>query len=206
MMVPATREFLELLEASESGRSGTLRYFLAHPRAARAAIAARSKPSCHLDIPYWSTTPYLFGAGRAVKYVVRPTSKRTSRRPFPLTDTYLREALAGHLLEAEATFDFMVQPQIDAQKTPIEDASVEWKEDDSPPVTVARVIIPRQRIDLPPRDASCEAVAFNPWNCLPDHRPLGSFNRARREIYRALARFREAGELDPAALGEAEST
>jgi hypothetical protein len=206
MMVPHTRDFLELLKANESGRAGTLRYFLSHPKAARLALAARSKPTCHLDIPFWSTTPYRFGPGRAVKYVVRPSSCKTSRRPFPLTDSYLRDALAAHLRESEATFDFMVQLQTDPEKTPIEDASIEWKEEDSPPTTVARLVIPRQLIDTPPRDASCEAVSFNPWNCLPDHQPLGSFNRARREIYRALARLRSASAVDPAALGEPELT
>jgi hypothetical protein len=192
MMVPGTREFLELLEATESGRAGAFRYFLSHARALRLAVAARSRPSCHLDIPYWSTTPYLFGPGRAVKYVARPTSARASRRPFPLKDTYLRDALAAHLQETEASFDLMVQPQVDPDRTPIEDASVEWKEEDSRPMTVARLVIPPQRIDTPERDLSCEAIAFNPWNALPDHRPLGNFNRARRDIYRALARLRRA--------------
>jgi hypothetical protein len=35
-------------------------------------------------------------------------------------------------------------------------------------------------------------MTFNPWHALPDHRPLGGFNRARREIYRAMAEFRRA--------------
>jgi hypothetical protein len=57
---------------------------------------------------------------------------------------------------------------------------------------VARITIPRQAIDSPEREAFCETVAFSPWHCLPDHRPLGGFNRARREIYPALARFRSS--------------
>ena len=36
----------------------------------------------------------------------------------------------------------------------------------------------------------CESIAFNPWHALPAHRPLGNMNRARKEIYRAMAAFR----------------
>ena len=41
----------------------------------------------------------------------------------------------------------------DARTMPIEDASVEWSERDSPYVRVAEVRIPRQSIDVPGRDA-----------------------------------------------------
>ena len=58
----------------------------------RVALASRQNPTSHLDISYWSTTPYLFGAGRAVKYVARPTQPHDARCPQPLTDTYLRDA------------------------------------------------------------------------------------------------------------------
>jgi hypothetical protein len=57
-------------------------------------------------------------------------------------------------------------------------------------VAVARIRIPTQSIDDPGRTTQCEQTAFNPWHCLPEHRPLGSMNRARREIYRAMAQYR----------------
>jgi hypothetical protein len=110
--------------------------------------------------------------------------------PPTLTDDYLTDAIRTRLAEAEATFDFMIQLQTDSRRMPIEDASVEWKQQDSPYVPVARIRIPQQSIDQPGRDAQCEQIAFNPWHCLPDHRPLGSMNRARREIYRAMAAYR----------------
>src|SRR4029453_8735743 len=59
MMVPGTREFLELLRAREAGSARTALYFLSHPKVARVALASRQQPSSHLDISYWSTTPYL---------------------------------------------------------------------------------------------------------------------------------------------------
>jgi hypothetical protein len=72
---------------------------------------------------------------------------------------------------------------------PIEDATVEWKEDDSPWIAVARLRIPPQAVTAPDT-APCEALAFAPWTALVEHRPLGSMNRVRRAIYPALAALR----------------
>jgi hypothetical protein len=191
MMVPDAKAFLELLRAVEGGGFRRAMYFLSHPRAARIAFASRQQPSSHLDIGYWSTTPYQFGSGRAVKYIVRPVSRREARTPA-VTDTYLRDELRHRLSTEDAAFDFFVQFQTDAQSMPIEDASVEWSERDSPYVRVAEVRIPRQAIDAPGRDQACEQVSFNPWHCLVDHRPLGSMNRARRAIYDAMKQLRES--------------
>jgi hypothetical protein len=191
MVSPGSKEFLALLRALEAGGLERARYFLSHPKSAFIGLAARQNPTSHLDIPYWSTTPYLFGAGRAVKYVVRPCSSFKSALPRPLTDTYLRDALKRHLERGDGCFDFMVQFQTDASRMPIEDASVEWKERESPYRAVARIRIPKQPVDASDGAARCESVAFNPWHSLADHRPLGDFNRARREIYTEMARFRE---------------
>jgi hypothetical protein len=193
MPAAGTRDFLALLRAMEAGGVRRAMYFLTHPRSARVGLAARQHPTSHLDIPYWSATPYLFGQGRAVKYVVQPTSRRRSALPEPLTDRYLRDALAAHLAREEATFEFLVQLQINGRTMPIEDALTEWKEEESPYQAVADIRIPIQDVDLAGRSARCEEVAFNPWHCLREHRPLGSMNRARREIYQAMAEFRKAG-------------
>ncbi len=190
MMVPGTREFLELLRANEAGGFRRIAYFLTHLGAARIAAAARGNPSCHLDLTYWSTTPSLFGPGRAVKYIVSPASGERSPMPRARTDTYLLDAMRARLAAGEAVFDFMIQFQTDARRMPIEDASVEWKRQDSPYLTVARLRIPRQTVDDPARSAACERSAFDPWHCLVEHRPLGDMNRARRAIYPALAAFR----------------
>ena len=192
MVVPNTAEFLDLFRAMDAGGLELAGYFLRHPHAAVIGARARQHPRSHLDIPYWSTTPYLLGPGRAVKYIVRPTSATKSKRPSRLTDTYLRDALKERLSMAEASFEFCLQFQTDAAKMPIEDASVEWKEDDSPYVPVARIVIAPQDINLAETVSRCEAVVFNPWFSLVDHQPLGNMNRARRRIYQAMAAFRQA--------------
>ena len=191
MMVPGPRDFLELLRAVEAGGWRRARYFLTHPRAARIAFASRQQPPSHLEIPYWSTTPYLFGDGRAVKYIVRPVSRPHPRQPT-VTDTYLHDELRARLSKEDVAFDFCVQFQTDARSMPIEDASVEWSERDSPYVRVAEVRIPRQSIDAPGREQVCERTSFNPWHALAVHRPLGGMNRVRRAIYESMQHFRES--------------
>jgi hypothetical protein len=191
MVAPDTKSFMELLQAIEAGGARRVLYFITHPKAARIGLAARQHHTSHLDIPYWSTTPYLFGAGRAVKYLARPCAPAASRPPERLSANYLRDAMAARLSRTEACFDFLVQFQTDARKMPIEDATAEWDERDSPFHAVARIVIPPQDVTDASRRDACERTAFNPWHCLPDHRPLGNMNRARREIYDAMARFRQ---------------
>jgi hypothetical protein len=151
----------------------------------------RQHHASHLAIPYWSTTPYLYGEGRAVKYSARPCGgSRAAQLPDELTDGYLRAAMRAQMNGAGACFDFMVQFQADAERMPIEDATVEWDESLSPFRTVARIDIPPQTFESPRQMAFCENLAFNPWRSLPEHRPLGGINRARRDLYQELAEFR----------------
>lgn len=192
MMASDTKSFMELLRANEAGGVSRVGYFARHPKAAKVALDAQKHHSCHLDIPYWSATPYLFGEGRAVKYGVYPTSARRSPDPpHRPSKTYLTDELIRRVAQAENTFDVMVQFQVDATRTPIEDAMEEWPDRLSPYQRVATIRIPPQRIDAAEQWQQCEALRFNPWHALPAHRPLGSMNRARRAIYDALADFRQ---------------
>ena len=72
---------------------------------------------------------------------------------------------------------------------------VEWKEKDSPYRTVAVIRIPSQAFESADRIALAESIAFNPWNCLEPHQPLGGMNRARKAIYTELAKLRHAGRI-----------
>ena len=190
MVAPNTGEFLQAMKALDAGGFQQARYFLTHPRAALIGFRARQQPSCHLDIPYWSTTPYLFGPGKAVKYHVRPASGGGANAAPNVSDTYLTDALKKRLSQSDATFELTVQFQTNAGTMPIEDASVEWSERDSPYVPLARIRIPKQDVDSADTTGRCESTAFNPWHALPAHRPLGNMNRARKQIYEAMAAFR----------------
>lgn len=144
-----------------------------------------------LSIQYWSTTPYKLGA-HAIKFSVKPHLDNGVSNPKTDSDNYLREAIVKYLTtEArDAYFDFLVQLQADDEKTPIEDATKEWKEADSPFVKVATIKIPSQKFDFEERKGLDEGLSFTPWHTLPEHQPLGDINEARKKIYKEIARNR----------------
>lgn len=153
-----------------------------------------------LDLTYWSTTPYALG-NTQVKYRIVPSGTTPSELANPLTDDYLTQNLHRKLGEKSAKFDFYVQEFKNESTTPIEDAAVEWNEQDSPFVKVAEIILPVQQIDLASRFELADVFSFSPANALNVHKPLGGINRARMQIYGNLSRFRHARngkpELEP---------
>jgi hypothetical protein len=153
----------------------------------RKAMQNQTSP---LDIRYWSTTPYLYGTDRIVKYSLVPTSRIKSLLPPKLTDHYLTENMEKHLAAHEASFDFMIQFQKDPNRMPVEDAGVEWSEKESPFIKVATLRIPPQAFRTRERDELAEDLSFSPAHSLIEHRPIGGINRARIEIYRYLSEFR----------------
>ncbi|MCB1315358.1 MAG: catalase family protein [Leptospiraceae bacterium] len=145
-----------------------------------------------LWIRYWSTVPFKLGDG-AVKYSARPCDQEAATAatvPEDPSEHYLREGLASHLNTQSACFEFMIQKQTDPVAMPLEDPAVEWDEDQSPFVPVARIEIPAQNFDTPAQNEFCENLAMNPWHALPAHRPLGGINRVRRVAYDTIARYR----------------
>ena len=52
--------------------------------------------------------------------------------------------------------------------------------------------IPAQQVDSAAQRAFGENLSFTPWHSLPEHRPLGGINRARKIVYAAISTFRHA--------------
>jgi hypothetical protein len=144
-----------------------------------------------LEVQYYSNVPFLLGEGQAVQYSLRPLPPARSRIPARPSENYLRDAMVRTLAKGDWTFDFMVQIQTDPHRMPIEDATVKWPERLSPYVPVARVRLPAQRFDSDAQLAFADALRYNPWHSLAEHRPLGNSNRARRRMYWELARLRQ---------------
>jgi hypothetical protein len=61
----------------------------------------------------------------------------------------------------------------------------------SPLVPVARLRLPAQRFDSDAQLAFADVLRYNPWHSLPEHKPLGNSNRARRRMYEELANLRQ---------------
>jgi hypothetical protein len=145
-----------------------------------------------LEVQYYSNVPFLLGEGRAVQYSLKPCSRARTRIPSRPAENYLRDAMIKTLEAGPWTFDFMVQVQTDPFLMPIEDATVHWPEDLSPYVPVARLRLAAQRFDSAEQLAFADVLRYNPWHSLPEHKPLGNSNRARKRMYWELAQLRQA--------------
>jgi len=153
-------------------------------------VKTQSSP---FEAPYFSCVPYLLGEGQAMQYSVWPkTTARTPipRLPFRPPDNYLREAMVKALNGADVELDFRIQLQTDSFLMPIENAAVLWPQKLSPRVSVATLRIPRQKFDSPAQINFEKQLSYNPWHCIPEHRPLGNQSRARKRMYLALSTFR----------------
>jgi hypothetical protein len=147
-----------------------------------------------LGATFYSCVPYLMGPGRAMQYSFwpkTPVHRQIPRLPLRPPDNYLRDNMIRTLDETDVEFEMRIQLQTDAFLMPIENNAVLWPERLSPRVPVATLRIPRQTFDAPAQFAFTQNLKFNPWHCLPDHRPLGNQSRARKRMYDELAMFRQ---------------
>jgi hypothetical protein len=150
--------------------------------------------SSPLEGDYFSCVPYLLGEGQAMQYAFRPrlrTRTRVPNLPFRPPDNYLRQAMVATLARQAVEFDLLLQVQTDPFLMPIEHNAVLWPEQLSPRVPAAVLRIPRQTFDSPEQLAFPSVLSFNPWHCLPEHRPLGNQSRARLRMYQELSTFRQ---------------
>jgi len=180
---------------ADAATNGSLFWFFFNPLSPHLkelgiAIKMLDRHSSPLKIKYWSTTPYLFGPGRAVKYAVFPSDGVSANVPENPSEDYLREVMQENLRQEAVSFEFMLQFQTDPEKMPVEDARIEWSESLSPFIKVATLKIDAQIFDTQEQMDCCENLSFTPWHSLAEHRPLGGINRARKEIYRELSIFR----------------
>jgi len=136
-----------------------------------------------LEVQYYSNVPFLLGEGQAVQYSLKPRSPARTRIPARPAENYLRDAMVRTLAAGQWEFDFMVQVQTDSFLMPIEDATVKWPEQLSPYVPAARLRLPAQKFTSDEQLAFADVLRYNPWHSLPEHRPLGNSNRARRQMY-----------------------
>ena len=144
---------------------------------------------------YYSATPYRFGAYVA-KYRLRPVSPSLTALTGTIVDTAdNRDAIRAHVRKEMAALDgdwaFEVQLLRNADRQPVEDASVQWSEEVSPFQRVATLHLAAQDSwdEALVREVN-EEMHFTVWTGLAAHQPLGSINRARRATYAHSARFR----------------
>lgn len=168
------------------GESGALKSMGAHPMTQL------------LGETFFTQVPMLYGPYMAKLRLVPVSPELLALKDQPLADPdrpdAIRESVVAHFRAQGGTWELQVQLCTDLDRMPIEDATVEWPEDLSPYVTVARVTAGPQNAWSPARvKAIDDGMAFSPWHGLAAHRPLGSIMRVRRIAYTTAAAYRERG-------------
>ncbi len=181
---------------------------LRHPRGFYNILQVQRKnvfPSI-ADITWFSVAPFAIqatqGPQNAVKYGAFPCAGRKIRWTSPPPDdnthpNYLAERLADDLAPAGGIGMCLdIKAQIRSRDSqPLDNTLVAWDPKDSPWRQVARMEFPPQDFQSPEQYAFCQNLTFNPWHGLQAHMPLGSLNRARRDVMQAMqdVRLRENG-------------
>jgi hypothetical protein len=209
-LAPTAKKFAgsaKLLAATTDRVPNLKRAFSAAARGVEAAIEAvggesatlkgmGGHPETHpLGETYYSQVPILYG-----RYMAKVSLAPASAGLQPLVGRHvdldgkpdgLRDAVAEHFAVLGAEWDLRIQLCTDLERMPIEDASVEWPEELSPWVTVARLRAAPQAAWSPALVHQIDdGMQFNPWHALAAHRPLGAIMRVRKAVYAMSRRFR----------------
>lgn len=151
---------------------------------------------------YFSVTPFRYGDFIA-KFRLRPLSPALTALTGETIDTKdrpnaIRETVREEMAAINGEWAFEVQLCRDLEKQPVEDPTVEWKEEEAPFVQVGTLRLPYQDSWAAERvEKVDEAMRFSVWTGLAAHQPLGNINRARRDTYRHSADFRAAANRCP---------
>jgi len=188
-----------LPEGVKSAVSSTMRNLnrALHAFGAESALADFfGHPFSHpLADSYFSQAPVRYGDYVAKLGAVPATESQSALSEWRLDphqdEDGFRHATVAFFRENEVVFELRAQLWADAERQPIEDASVDWPVSISPYRTVATLRLPRQAAYAPERVRYFdEVMTFRPAHSLAVHRPLGSVMRARLQVYTALSDFR----------------
>jgi len=169
-----------------------------------------AKPVHPLGATYYSQTPFRYG-DHIAKFQFVPVSGIKDYADETIDATGRpdanREAMNELLTEQGGVWELRVQLNTDLDKMPIEDASAEWDEDESPYRTVARLTVEPQAAWVHGDSERLEdRLSYSVWHGLAAHQPLGSVNRARKDTYEFSSdyrgRFNGCPIHEPGALGD----
>jgi hypothetical protein len=138
---------------------------------------------------FFSQVPYLLkgqSVDSPVKFASRPC-RSVETRPLDGSDAELRNDLAARLADTDLCYEFLMQFYKAGVGLAIEDGMSEWTEDKAPFVKFATIHIPKQRFATDDKLRYCDNLSYQPWHALPEHRPLGGINRARKIVYETLS-------------------
>jgi len=160
------------------------------------------KPNTHI----LGETFFSMAALRYGDYIAKLSAKPISEAVKALqgqeidssNDSALRDLVVDFFANQGAEYELGAQLCTDLGTMPIEDGSVEWPQDQSPYQPIAKLVIPSQAAYSPARRVYVDDVlTFNPFHCLPEHRPLGNIMRIRRLAYEMSSQYRHQMNAQP---------
>jgi hypothetical protein len=167
-----------------------------------AALQSRQTIKPYQQLRYWSTVPFRHGPSDVVKHSATPSPANPAQPLLKSNPKGLQDELVRHVNEDStmSSFDFGVQ-FLDPDKLTywgkhhdvnfwIENASLVWKEAESPFHTIGRLtLLPKSQLSI---DAAAETFIDVTGNSTSDSTPVGSINRARwtGEVASRKARLR----------------
>jgi len=142
--------------------------------------------------PFFSAAPLCCGPFAVRVRLLPPAGQQPAATP----PAHWPDDVLGRLARGPLVWRLQLQFFVDEARTPIEDASVDWPESVAPYLDVADLLVEPQDVDGPAGRAFAETVeraVFDPWAALAAHRPLGEVMRARKAVYYASQKTRDAG-------------
>jgi hypothetical protein len=196
LLAPTTDKAPGLKKALSAVLRGTEKAIEAVGGQSPTLISLGGHPETHiLGETFYSQAAILFGPymGKISVAPVSPELLALVKAPLNVNGkpNGLREAVIDFFKTNTAVWEVRVQLCTDLDTMPIEDASVEWPEDVSPYVAVARITVPPQAgWSEALSKAVDDGMSFTPWHGISAHRPIGSVMRVRKAAYEMSARFR----------------
>lgn len=218
--IPKYQQLLGILEAKAAGPEALQQLAAAAARGVKSAVEALgghanatldglARDQNHpLGETYHTQAALRFGDYIA-KLSIAPTGAVADLHGQQVAGCYsaMRDALTEWFATNGATFDLRAQLCTDLDAMPVEDAAVLWDAAASPHRTIATLRFDPQDSYSPARQVGGDDhLAFNPWNGVEAHRPLGGIMRIRKAAYESSSaqrhRLNALPRSEPASLAE----
>ena len=190
---PTSEEFMMLVEAASRGQAAILvamirkfGLFGGLSRLRRLAGVLARPFQGFAGERFNSVAPVACGP-YAVRVLLDPVAPQARGEADPV------EQMRALLTKGPVAYDLKLQFYIDDASTPIEDPTQVWPDDQTPIVTVARLLVMPEAEAPSDFAAQVEHASFDPWAALAEHRPLGEIMRSRKVAYHASQKARKAG-------------
>jgi hypothetical protein len=195
-------EFMQLMRAAKDGPAKLLPRLVSSLGLGRALsvlwhTAQQTKVTSFASHAFHTAAPIAFGA-TAARLALMPLSGDTAA-PEADGDDFLAQDLAARLRRGPLSWALRAQLFVDESTTPIEDTSVPWS---GPWLDLATLTLPAQDVSSARGREIGElvnALSFDPWHAVEEHRPLGAMMRARRATYGKSVLARQAAS-EPASV------